>query len=80
MTGISDGVSKLWVMRCDRGLDLHGVKDELEAIDHLVRCALLKDVDKDVIRHAVEHALKHLDEPDHCVACGSPHHTDCGQQ
>jgi hypothetical protein len=19
-------------------------------------------------------------EPDHCVACGSPHHTDCGQQ
>jgi hypothetical protein len=31
MSGIMDGVSKLWVMRCDRGLDLHGVANEVEA-------------------------------------------------
>ncbi len=63
--GIHDGVSKLWVMNRDHGLDLSGFKTEVEAIDHLVRMALVKRVSPETVRAAVEHALKHLDETRH---------------
>jgi hypothetical protein len=73
MSGIHDGVSKLWVLRRDTGLDLHGCRNELEAIDHLVRCALLNDATKESIQQAVTKALTHLDpEPRKCNC-----HEDC---
>lgn len=63
---VVDGVSKLWVMRIDRGtLNLHGVKDRVEAVDHLIRCEMLADNSDDNkarVRAAVELALKHMDE------------------
>lgn len=65
---IVDGVSKLWVLRIDRGaLDLHGVKDRVEAIDHLIRCEMVADrslSNKEKLRAAVESALKHMDDPE----------------
>jgi hypothetical protein len=61
--GIHDSVRKLWVMNRDHGLDLSGFKTELEAIDHLVRVALVKRVSKERVRAAVEEALTHLDDP-----------------
>jgi hypothetical protein len=69
--GLHDGVSKLWVMNRDHGLDLSGFKTELEAIDHLVRVALVKKVTKGEVRAAVEKALTHLDPVDDLgPACG----------
>ena len=63
--GIHDGVSKIWVMSRDRGLDLSGFKTEVDAIDHLVRVALVKNVAPETVRAAVEHALKRLDDERH---------------
>ena len=64
--GIHDGVSKLWVMnRVDGWAMTSGFKTEVEAIDHLVRVALVKRVSPETVRAAVEHALKHLDETRH---------------
>ena len=60
--GMSDGVSKVWVMNREHGLDLSGFTSEVEAIDHLVRVALVKRVPKDQILVAVEKALAHLDD------------------
>lgn len=62
-----DGVSKLWLLRAGRGLSVDGFKDELEAIDALIRHALVwseGDVDarKARIQAVVDEALKHLDE------------------
>ena len=34
--GMSDGVSKVWVMNREHGLNLSGFTSEVEAIDHLV--------------------------------------------
>ncbi len=62
MSAMHDGVSKLWVLRRDTGLDLSGFQNELEAIDHLVRCALLRDASKGRIQAVVNEALTHLDE------------------
>lgn len=59
--GMSDGVSKVWVLDREHGLDLSGFTSEVEAIDHLVRVALVKHVPKEQLRSAVEHALTHLD-------------------
>jgi len=71
--GMHDGVSKLWVMNRDGGLDLSGFQDEVEAIDHLVRVALLKKIPKERIQEAVAKALKHLDpRPRECNR-----HKDC---
>jgi hypothetical protein len=73
MSGLKDGVSKLWVMRRDTGLDLSGFKDECEAIDHLVRAALLKDIAKEKIQDVVAKALTHMDPtPRECNR-----HKDC---
>jgi hypothetical protein len=73
MNGLNDGVSKLWVMRRDRGLDLSGFADECEAIDHLVRVALLKDVTKERLQEVVTKALTNLDpKPRECNR-----HDDC---
>jgi hypothetical protein len=66
MSGVIDGVSKLWILRIAGGaLNLHGVKDRVEAIDHLIRCEMLaddSDASKARVRAAVEEALKHMDE------------------
>jgi hypothetical protein len=68
-----DGVSKVWVMNREYGLDLSGFKTEIEAIDHLVRVALLKRFSKEQILEAVDKALKHLDErPPVCGECDTP--------
>lgn len=66
MPGMNDGVSNLWVVRCERGLDIDGFKDEFEAIDRLIRRVLVKDGDaaKARIRAVVEDALRHMDEDD----------------
>ena len=60
--GMSDCVSKVWFMNREHGLDLSGFTSEVEAIDHLVRVALVKRVSKDQILVAVEKALAHLDD------------------
>jgi len=61
-----DGVSKLWILRAGRGLSLDGCKDELEAIDKLIRHRLTFSPEgHDVataIRATVEKALRHLEE------------------
>jgi hypothetical protein len=66
MSGIIDGVSKLWVMRYRRGaLDLAGFATNLEAVEQLVRIEMVADdseANKARIRAAVEFALKHMDE------------------
>lgn len=62
--GMHDGVSKLWVVRANEGLDVDGYKDESEAIGALIRQALsfgpLETRAK--IEAAVAKALTHLDE------------------
>lgn len=75
MGGLRDGVSKLWILRAECGLDMDGYRDEIEAIDALVRMALVRGtVDaKPKIEAAVAEALKHLDpKPRTCNK-----HDDC---
>ena len=67
MSGLSDGVSRIWMLRVDHGLDINGFKDEFEIIDWLVRVLMSKSysqTDKDKVRTTVEEALKHMDEPE----------------
>lgn len=73
--GISDGVNKLWILRTNRGLDVDGYKDEIGAIDALVRQALINcgPEIKSKIEAAVAEALKHLD----LVARTCNRHDDC---
>ena len=61
-TGIHDGVSKVWVLRRDHGLDVDGYRNDVEAIDRLIRHALTAGVPRSDIEAAVAHALRHLDE------------------
>lgn len=63
MSGMHDGVSKLWIVRREGGLQVSGQKDELEAIDHLIRCALVRGTaDRDAIERTVNRALRHMEE------------------
>lgn len=66
MTGLSDGVSKLWVVRARGGLQLEGYHNEIEAIDGLIRHALSfgPPDTRAKIEAAVADALKHRDEDD----------------
>jgi len=65
MAGMYDGVSKLWIVRAGRGLDVTGFKSEFDAIGQLVRC-IMRDDDstesKDQVVDAVAEALRHMDE------------------
>lgn len=74
-----DGVSKLWIVRADRGLDVDGFDNEISAIDRLVRRALMAapigtvDDVKARINATVAEALTHLDpKPRPCNR-----HDDC---
>lgn len=62
MAGLHDGVSRVWILRMRGGLDLEGFNDEREAIDRLIRRALLAGVTREKIEATVAKALKHLDE------------------
>lgn len=64
MGGFCDGVSKLWIVRAQRGLDVDGFNDEVEAIGALIRRAITwggPDV-KARISAAVGEALRHDEE------------------
>ena len=63
MAGMSDGVSRLWILRRNGALDIEGFKDEL-GIDALIRHALIyKGPEmKQLIEDTVKHALTHLDD------------------
>lgn len=60
---LSDGVSKLWVLRREHGLNISGFTSEAEAIGYLIRHALSfgPPEAKAQIESAVAEALKHLD-------------------
>ena len=69
--GFNDGVSKLWVMRAERGLDIKGYDGEVGAIGALIRHLLVRtcntrhiDEVKAEIMAGVEKALRHMDEVD----------------
>jgi hypothetical protein len=64
MAGLSDGVSKLWILRAGSGLNIQGHKDDLEAIDALIRHALVfgpADMKRRIEKTAAN-ALKHLED------------------
>lgn len=63
MSGMHDGVSKVWIMRADFGLNITGCKSDIEAIDALIRHALTfgPPETKAAIEAAVAEALTHLD-------------------
>lgn len=76
MSGFSDGVSKLWIVRIHgNALDVNGFQTSREAIDHLIRGLLVwsetgEGMTEDArilsvkakIQATVDHALKHMDE------------------
>lgn len=66
MAGLSDGVSKLWILRKDRSLNIDGYKTEAEAIAHLVRFALVfaADADRETIRDQIREAFEQAMAPD----------------
>lgn len=72
MASMNDGVSKLWIVRQGRGLDIVGYTSNVEAISHLIRGYLVDNYRdlynaKQNIREEVEIALKHMDdEPEQC--------------
>lgn len=80
MAGMTDGVSKLWITRADKGLSVYGYGNELEAIDALIRAALTKSKDVPAIKSAVmarvDDALKHMDESQ---TLGCNLHADCAE-
>lgn len=62
---LSDGVSKMWLLRIDHGLDIFGAENHVELLDHLIRREMIEDdsdINKARVRAAVEHALKHMDD------------------
>jgi hypothetical protein len=67
MSGFHDGVSKVWIVRIGPGqaLDVDGFPGDVEAIDRLIRHAVVRDSGEAMkarIRAAVDDALEHMDD------------------
>lgn len=68
MSGMIDGVSKLWIVYRKGALDISGFTNEPDAVEQLVRNALTLAKDEDVaalkarFRASFDEAMKHLDD------------------
>jgi hypothetical protein len=66
MSGFSDGVSTVWIVRAGKGLEVDGYETDLCAIEALIRRALVRGGPemKTGVMEAVDAAMRHLDEGD----------------
>jgi hypothetical protein len=64
MAGMHDGVSRIWVTRIQRGFCIDGYKDDCEAIDAIVRHALVfgPPETRTRLEAVFANAIQHLDE------------------